>query len=166
MPGQKVARKLKRKRHGLLDLLIIRPSVSGIDPYPSLCCAINQEFLREYRTAFRSSVFFVVVPISAGKEPERPRADGDSPGEIANGNPGYSFTEKNADRLAGRPLRVGHSSAPSVARVGVSRYAARNTLATSGKTESGLCLNCGLHGLAQFDHLGAGLAVECGRDSR
>ena len=58
------------------------------------------------------------------------------------------------------------SSIPSLAHVGVSRYAARYTVAKSGKTKSGLCLNCRLVAVVQFDHLGACLAVEHGRDSR
>jgi hypothetical protein len=118
-PGQKIGRKLKRKRHSFFDRLLICPSAASINPYPSLCCMINQELPREHVTAFYNSVNFVVL-ISEGKQPERPRADGDGPREIPNGNPAYSFSEKNADRLTGRPLRVGHSSIPSLAYVGVS----------------------------------------------
>ena len=46
------------------------------------------------------------------------------------------------------------------------RYAARNTLATIGKTGNGLCWNGLIHVVAQVEHPGAGIAVESGRDSR
>ena len=148
-----------------LDPFILRRYIVSIDSYPSLCSIMNQELPRKHATDFYNFVYFI-VPFSEGKQPERPRADGDSASEIANGNPGYSFSEKNADRLTGRPLRVGHSSIPSLAHVGESPYAARCIVVKSGKTERGLCLNCCLHAVVQFDHLGAGLAVEHGRDSR
>jgi hypothetical protein len=94
---------------------ILCPSLAGIDTYSSFCRIIKQEVLGEHDAADANTVFHIIISVIAegGKLLERPRSDaGGTPVEIANGDPGYGFTVKNAELLAGGSAHVGHFKYP------------------------------------------------------